>query len=88
MPHLKGKSLHDTQISGGTISTKITGADGQDTSVNLYNAAQYEKPAGAYSIVTASDGSTWYQVASGNGAGAFYDAPGFNGTADEGTLVS
>lgn len=80
MPHLQGKQLSDTQIAGGKISTKSIGADGKETSLDMYNAGQFDKPSGPHSIVTASDGSTWYQTASGNGAGEFYNAPTFTGS--------
>ena len=57
LPHLKGQSLSGTQISGGQISTKVVGADGRETSLNLYNASQFEKPNTPHSVVSASDGS-------------------------------
>ena len=79
MPHINGKTLSNTQISGGRISTKSVGADGKETSVDMYSANQFDKPNGPHSIVTASDGSKWYQTASGNGAGEFYNAPTFAG---------
>ena len=73
MPHMKGINLSDTQITGGHISTKAIGADGKETAVEMFNASQFEKPDGPHAIVNASDGSQWYQMASGSGAGAFYD---------------
>ena len=36
-----------------------------------------------HSVVTASDGSQWYQMASGEGRGAFYDAPVFGGVSSD-----
>lgn len=54
----------------------------------MYNAAQFEKPSAPHSVVTASDGSTWYQMASGEGRGAFYDAPEFTGSATEAAQVA
>ena len=72
-----------TQITGGQISTTAVGADGKETSLNLYNAAQFEKPSTPYSKVTASDGSQWYQLASGNGASVFYQTPNFTGSSSE-----
>ena len=45
----------------------------------MYSASQFEKPEVPHSVVTASDGSQWYQMASGEGRGAFYDAPVFGG---------
>ena len=88
MPQLAGRQLKDTQISGGRISTKAVSADGKQTSVEMYNASQFDRPAGPHALVTASDGSQWYQVARGPGAGAFYDAPHFNGSADESAQVA
>lgn len=88
MPQLGGYTLSDTQITGGHISTSATDAAGNASSVELFNAAQYEKPDMPHSVVTASDGSTWYQMASGEGSGAFYDAPTFTGSADEASAVA
>ena len=79
MPHMQGFQLQGTQITGGHISTTAVSADGKKSSVDMFNAAQYEKPDVPHSVVTASDGSQWYQMASGEGRGAFYDAPAFNG---------
>ena len=88
MPQFNGAQLSDTQITGGQISTKVTGADGKETSVEMFNASQFEKPEAPHSVVTASDGSQWYQMASGSGAGAFYDAPVFNGSPAESGQVA
>ena len=79
LPHMKGFQLKGTQITGGHISTTATTPDGKKANVDLYSAAQYEKPDVPHSLVTAADGSQWYQVASGEGRGAFYDAPVFGG---------
>ena len=75
-------------ISGGHISTTATGTDGKVSSVEMFNTAQFEKPAAPYSVVTATDGSTWYQMASGEGRNAFYDAPGFTGSPAESEQVA
>ena len=83
MPQLAGHTLKGTQISGGHISTTATGTDGKVSSVEMFNTAQFENPAAPHSVVTASDGSTWYQMASGEGRNAFYDAPGFTGSPAE-----
>lgn len=88
MPQLGGYQLKDTQISGGQISTVATSAGGQSSNVEMYNAAQFDKPDGPHSVVTASDGSQWYQMASGAGAGAFYDAPAFTGDISEAAQVA
>lgn len=88
MPQFGGYQLKNTQISGGQISTVATGANGQSANVEMYNASQFEKPEGPHSVVTASDGSQWYQMASGAGAGAFYDAPAFSGDLSEAAQVA
>lgn len=88
MPQLDGYKLKGTQISGGQISTVATSAGGQSSNVEMYNAAQFDKPDGPHSVVTASDGSQWYQMASGVGAGAFYDAPAFTGDISEAAQVA
>lgn len=54
----------------------------------MFNAAQYEKPSDPHSVVTASDGSKWYQMASGIGAGAYYDTPHFIGASSESAQVA
>ena len=79
MPHMQGFQMKGTQITGGHISTTATTPDGKKANVDMYNASQYEKPDAPHSVVTASDGSQWYQMASGEGRGAFYDAPTFGG---------
>ena len=88
MPQFDGYKLKGTQISGGQISTVATSAGGQSSNVEMYNAAQFDKPDGPHSVVTASDGSQWYQMASGAGAGAFYDAPAFTGDVSEAAQVA
>ena len=88
MPQFKGQTLKRTQISGGHISTMATGADGKASSVEMFNTAQFEKPTNPHSIVTAADGSTWYQMASGEGRNAFYDMPGFTGSSAESEQVA
>ena len=81
MPQMQGFQLQGTQITGGHISTTAISPDGKQSAVDMYSAAQFEKPDAPHSVVTASDGSQWYQMASGEGRGAFYDAPVFNGMA-------
>ena len=83
MPHLNGQTLSGTQISGGRIETKAIGADGQETDLQLFHAGQFERPDGPSSIVTASDGSQWYQTASGAGANSFFSTPNFTGDPSE-----
>ena len=98
MPHLQGQNLTGTEISGGKITTKEIGADGKETALGFFNTEQFDKPQAPYSIVTASDGSNWYQTASGANAGEYYNTPTFNGetgetvratfpTAQDGTLL-
>ena len=79
MPQMQGFQLQGTQITGGHISTTAVSADGKMTSVDMFNASQYEKPEVPHSTVTAADGSQWYQMASGEGRGVFYDVPTFHG---------
>lgn len=88
MPQFSGHKLGNTQISGGHISTTATGADGKSSNVDLYNVSQFEKPQGPHSVVTASDGSQWYQMASGEGRGAFYSTPEFTGNPAEAAEVA
>lgn len=88
MPQFGSFTLSDTQITGGHISTSVTDTAGNASSVELFSAAQYEKPDAPHSVVTASDGSTWYQMASGEGSGVFYSAPTFTGSAGESDAVA
>ncbi len=88
MPQLKGQKLKDTQITGGQISTTAVGSDGKTTGIEMYNTSQFEKPNAPHSVVTAADGSQWYQMASGSGAGTFYDAPVFSGNPSDASLIS
>ena len=83
MPHLQGKNLTGTEISGGKITTTATGADGKQTSLGLFNTEQFDKPQGPHSLVSAKDGSMWYQTASGAGAGEFFATPTFNNATGE-----
>lgn len=86
MPHLAGKNLSGTEISGGKITTDMLGADGKSARLSFYNAAQFEEPSGPHSVVSAADGSKWYQTASGEGAANAFDTPSFNGTESGETL--
>ncbi len=88
LPHLGGTQLSGTQITGGHISTTAVGTNGQSAAVELFNSAQFEKPSGPHSVVNASDGTQWYQTASGAGAGAFYPTPSFTGAASEASAVT
>jgi hypothetical protein len=88
MPQLSGMRLSGTQITGGRISTAAVGASGNEASVQMYSAALFEKPDAPHSTVTASDGSVWYQTASGKGMGDFYSAPHFTGDPSEAAQVA
>lgn len=88
MPQLGRHTLSNTQITGGHISTTATDAAGKSSNVELFNAAQFEAPTAPHSMVNAADGSSWYQVATGEGKGAFYDAPNFTGSASEAARVA
>lgn len=78
----------DTQITGGHISTKAVGPDGKQANVELFSAAQYDRPDSPHKQIQAADGSQWYQVASGEGRDAFYAAPNFTGDSSEAPQVS
>ena len=88
IPNVGGMQLNDTQITGGQISTKVIGAGGKETAVEMYAASQYEKPEAPHAVVNASDGSQWYQMASGPDVGTFYDTPAFNGDPHEADQVA
>ena len=88
MPQLGRHTLSNTQITGGHISTTATDAAGKTSNVELFNAAQFETPTAPHSLVNAADGSSWYQVATGEGKGAFYDAPNFTGSTSEAARVA
>lgn len=77
-----------TQITGGHISTTATAPDGRQAKVDLYSTAQHEAPSTPHTVVTAADGSQWYQVASGEGMGAFYATPAFTGDVSEAAQVA
>jgi len=83
-----GMSYSQTQITGGHISTVATGSDGKQANVELFSAAQYERPDSPHRVVQAADGSQWYQMASGEGMGAFYATPNFTGDASESPQVA
>ena len=88
MPHLQGSNLSGTNITGGRISTTAMGANGKPAALEMYSASQYDKPNGPHAVVTAADGSQWYQTASGEGASSFYGTPGFTGDASEAAQIS
>lgn len=78
----------NTQITGGHISTTATGPDGRQSNVELFSSAQYDRPETPHTVVDAADGSQWYQVASGEGMGAFYAPPAFTGDQSEAAQVA
>lgn len=78
----------NTQITGGHISTTATGPDGRQSNVELFSSAQYDRPETPHTVVDAADGSQWYQVASGEGMGAFYTPPAFTGDQSEAAQVA
>ncbi len=88
IPGLEGKNLLNTRISGGQISTTAMTDNGKKANVELYNADQFEQPNAPHSVVTASDGSSWYQMASGSGANEFYSTPQFSGDISEAEKVA
>ena len=93
MPQLAGGAAANmtysgTQITCGHISTTATAPDGRQAKVDLYSTAQHEAPSTPHTVVTAADGSQWYQVASGEGMGAFYATPAFTGDVSEAAQVA
>ena len=88
MPHLSGSRLSATEIAGGQINTMAIGSSGQSASVELFNTSQFEQPSSPHTLVSGSDGSQWYQIASGSGMGDFYPTPQFTGSASESAGVS
>lgn len=94
LPHLvpnalqNGTHLSGTEIRGGHIHTNAVAADGSTAAVDLYHAGQFEPPDGPHTVVTAADGSQWYQTVSGAGMEAFYPTPAFTGDSAEEGLVS
>lgn len=93
VPQLAGGAVSNmtysgTQITGGHISTTATAPDGRQAKVDLYNTAQHDMPSTPHTVVTAADGSQWYQVASGEGMGAFYATPSFTGDVSEAAQVA
>ena len=88
MPQLGDQTLTGTQIPGGHISTNVVGADGKSTAVEMYAAEQFDRPDVPHTVVTAADGSQWYQMASGSEAGSFYEAPNFTGSPAEAEQVA
>ncbi len=88
MPQFDGYKLSDTHITGGQISTTAIGADGKAAAVEMYSAEQFDKPDAPHAVVMAADGSQWYQMASGEGAGSFYDVPDFSGSPSEAATVA
>ena len=94
---ITGGHIHTTATSqafqetagsaGEEASSAQTAQPTGPSQIDYYSANQYEQPEGPYSLVTAADGSTWYQVAAGEGSAAFYDVPDFSGSALEESQV-
>lgn len=92
-----GRTFQGAAEQGGSnVPTPAAGEEGAavqaaqptgPSQIDYYSASQYEAPEGPYSVVTAADGSAWYQVATGEGAAAFYDVPEFSGSALEKSQV-
>ncbi len=87
-PDLSGYRFANTEITGGHISTTAIAPDGREANLELFNTAQYERPDCPHMVVSASDGSQWYQVASGDAMGSFYPTPAFTGDALEAAQVA
>lgn len=94
---ITGGHIHTTATSqafqetagsaGEEASSAQTAQPTGPSQIDYYSASQYEAPEGPYSVVTAADGSTWYQVATGEGSAAFYVVPEFSGSAMEESQV-
>ena len=94
---ITGGHIHTTATSqafqetagsaGEEASSAQTAQPTGPSQIDYYSASQYDAPEGPYSVVTAADGSAWYQVAAGEGAAAFYDVPEFSGSAMEESQV-
>ena len=94
---ITGGHIHTTATSqafqetagsaGEEASSAQTAQPTGPSQIDYYSANQYEQPEGPYSLVTAADGSAWYQVATGEGSAAFYDVPEFSGSALEESQV-
>lgn len=88
MPQLSNHKLSESQITGGHISTVAVNSKGKSAAVDLFNVDQYHKPEAAHSIISASDGSQWYQIASGDGMKSFYSTPSFSGDISENQSIT
>lgn len=62
LPHLKGSTLSDTEISGGHIRTTATDESGNTRQLELFGVSAYDRPDAPFAQVEASDGSVWYQM--------------------------
>lgn len=85
---LSGYQFTNTEITGGHITTTAISPDGREAHVEMFNAAQYERPDCPHTIVSAADGSQWYQIASGEAMGDFYPTPAFTGDTSEAAQVA
>jgi len=88
LPHLAGRQLSGAEISGGHIRATATGEGGAQANVELFSAAQFSTPSSPYAVATASDGSQWYQMASGEAMGDFYHTPSLSGDAAEAAQIA
>lgn len=85
---LSGYQFANTEITGGHITTTAIAPDGREANVELFNTAQYERPDCPHTVVSAADGSQWYQIASGDAMGDFYPTPAFTGDTSEAAQVA
>ena len=55
-------SFSGVEIGGGRITaTEVSAEHPEGIAMGMYNTDQYMAPEGAYTTVTAADGSTWYK---------------------------
>lgn len=85
---LSGYQFTGTEITGGHITTTAIAPDGREANVELFNTSQYERPDCPHTVVSAADGSQWYQIASGEAMGDFYPTPAFTGDTSEAAQVA
>jgi len=83
-----GMTYSNTEITGGHITTTAAIPNGRQANVEMFHAAQYDRPEAPHTVVGAADGSQWYQVASGDEKGAFYAPPAFTGDPSEAAQVA
>lgn len=88
MPSMKGYDLNDTKIEDGHISSTATDADGNQFGVELNRADSGYTPTDQDEIVTAMDGTDWYQTVTPLQTDDVGQASGDAGTVDPNVVGS